>query len=353
MTSSNTATEFQTQAARLHEEAIVIDHVTSLVANLFPEGARQHLAGGVTVVGQTASTGADGNSTQAFSWISEILSLIRHAPDLLMLIESVEDIRRAKADEKLGVILHFQTCSPFERDLGLIEVFYRLGVRVALLTYNIQNYVADGITESSNGGLSKFGRRVIAEMNRVGMVVDGSHTGERATFQAMEISDAPFIFSHSSCKAVYDHPRNITDDQIRACAETGGVIGVLGLPYFINASRDPQIEHIVRHAAHIAELVGTDHIGIGMDYWEGICPYSTPEQQIARLEKQQAADDLWNPGNIPVYPWQLAPGLETPDGMRNLTAAFLEHGFSYEETRKIMGENFLRVYETVWKPVRA
>lgn len=246
-------------------------------------------------------------------------------------------------------MLHFQTSSPFERDLDLVEVFYRLGVRVAQLTYNISNFVADGITEGRDAGLSKFGRQVIKEMNRVGMVIDGSHSGARATLQAMEPSEAPFIFSHSGCKAVYDHPRNITDDQIRACAATGGVIGVVGLPYFLSDSREATIEHLIRHVVHIAELVGTDHIGIGMDYWAGVLPYSTPEQQVARLTIQDAADDIWNPGDIPVHPWGFAPGIETPAGMRNVTAALLRYGFSYEEALKIMGGSFLRVFAQVWK----
>lgn len=336
-------------AAKVHAEGIVIDHVTALVHSLVPIGYRQHLEGGVTVVGQTATTGPGGGAMETLTKIGQILGTIRRAPDELLLIESVNDIQRAKAEGKLGVMLHFQSCSPFERDLNLVEVFYRLGARVALLTYNVANYVSDGISESSDAGLSKFGRQVVKEMNRVGMVVDGSHSGARATFQAMELCDGPFIFSHSGCKAVYDHPRNITDDQIRAAAATGGVIGVVGLPYFTSDTREPTIEHILRHVVHIAELVGTDHIGIGMDYFTGVLPYSTPEQELARLAVQDAADDIWSPGDIPVHPWGFAPGIETPAQMRNFTAALLEHGFSYDDARKIMGENFLRVYSQVWK----
>lgn len=341
--------EIMARAERVHREAIIIDHVTQFVETLFPEGVRQHREGGVTVIGQTASVGAAGGAYETLTKIGLLRSRIRSLPDELMLIESVDDIHRAKAEGKLGVMFHFQTCSPFERDLNLVEVFYRLGVRVALLAYNVGNYVAPGISEPSAGGLTKFGRRVIQEMNRVGMVVDGSHTAERATFEAMELCDGPFIFSHSSAKAVYNHPRNITDDQIRACAETGGVIGVLGLPYFTSDSREPSIDDIMRHVVHIAELVGTDHIGIGMDYWTGVVPYCTPEQEVARLKIQDAADDLWSPGDIPPHPWGFAPGIETPSTMVNFTAALLRHGFSDEDVRKIMGGNFLRVYSQVWK----
>ncbi|HEX9765138.1 MAG TPA: membrane dipeptidase, partial [Nitriliruptorales bacterium] len=200
-------------------------------------------------------------------------------------------------------------------------------------------------TEPADAGISRFGRRLVGALNKAGIVVDGSHTGERTTLEAMEVSDAPFVFTHSGCRAVYDHVRNLTDTQIRECAQTGGVVGVLGLPYFIGPAEEPTIEQIVAHAAHVAELVGIDHVGIGMDYWHGVTPYMSDEQQL-RLREQE--NHTWRPGDIPVGAWSYAPGIQTPAGMRNLTAAFLRHGFTYAETRQIVGENFLRVFGHVW-----
>ena len=264
--------EIMELAARVHRDGIVIDHVTQFLETLFPTGVSQHRDGGVTVIGQTASVGAAGGAHETLTKIGLLLSRIRALPNELLLIESVDDIRQAKAEGKLGVMLHFQTCSPFERDLNLIEVFYRLGVRVALLAYNVGNYVAPGISESPGGGLTKFGRRVVQEMNRVGMVVDGSHTGERATFEAMELCNGPFIFSHSNCKAVYNHPRNITDEQIRACAQTGGVVGVVGLPYFTSASRD------AKHRRHHAARSPYRRVGRHRPHrcWHGLLDRSRP-----------------------------------------------------------------------------
>jgi membrane dipeptidase len=187
-------------------------------------------------------------------------------------------------------------------------------------------------------------------MNRVGMVVDGTHTGIRSTLEAMEVTGSPFIFSHSGAKTIHDHVRNITDEQIRRCAETGGVIGIVGFPPFLGDFPNPSLEGVVRHAAHVAELVGVEHVGIGMDYFRVIAPYGDLDQQIAAY-KSLISGPLWNVEDHREPPWQYAPGIETPAGMRNLTAALLRHGFSYEEVQKIMGANFLRVFSAVWRPV--
>jgi len=340
-------------AIRLHQESIVFDMTSPLFMLRFPRGAEEYRAGGVSAIGATVGTQTTGlalNASEGFSSTARLYDLIRQMPDKLRLVENVDDFARAKEEGKLGVVLHFQTCSPFEQELRYVEIFYRLGVRAALLTYNIRNLVADGITERTDAGLSRFGVRLVKEMNRVGMVVDGTHTGVRSSLDAIEVSEAPFIFSHSGAKAVYDHPRNLTDEQIRACARTGGVIGALGLAYFIGDPADPKLENLVRHIAYIAELVGAEHVGIGMDYTIGLEPYSTLEEQQAG-HKRVSTTGLWNEGDIPAPPLRNAPEIETPAGMRHLTAALLRHGFSYDEVRGIMGENFLRVFRAVWKPI--
>jgi membrane dipeptidase len=340
-------------AKRIHEETIIFDMVSPLFMAVYPRGVEDYRAGGVTAIGATVGTQITGlalNATEGFNSVARIYDLIRQMPDELRLIETVEDFARAKQEGKLGVLLHFQTASPFEQELRYVELFYRLGVRAALLTYNIRNLVADGCTERTDSGLSRLGVRLVKEMNRVGMVVDGSHTGLRSSLDAIEVSEAPFIFSHSGAKAVYDHARNITDEQIRACAATGGVIGVVGLPYFLGDAANPELETVVRHIVYIAELVGVEHVGIGMDYHEGVTPYATLEEQEAR-NRGRTTEGLWREGDFPPPPYRYAPEIETPAGMRNLTAALLRHGFSYHETKGIMGENFLRVFHSVWKPV--
>jgi membrane dipeptidase len=342
-------------AARLHEESIVLDMVSPLFMLEFPVSAEEYRAGGVSAIGATVGTPTTAlahNAMEGFSSVAHMYDLIRRMPDRLRLIETVDDFARARQEDKLGIVFHFQTCSPFEQELRYVEIFYRLGVRAALLTYNTRNLVADGCTERTDSGLSRLGVRLVKEMNRVGMVVDGTHTGIRSSLDAIEVTDSPFIFSHSGAKAVYDHPRNITDEQIKACARTGGVIGVVGLSYFVGDAGDPKIENLVRHIAYIAELVGAEHVGIGMDYTTGIRPSSTLEEQQAGYERVRAGG-LWGESDFPPPPWRMPPEIETPAGMRHLTAALLRHGFSYEETKGIMGQNFLRVFRAVWKPVEA
>lgn len=349
----------EAEADRLHAEAIVLDMVAPLAVDVFPRGVEDYMAGGVAAVGATVIDPLSPESplegcAQGFRGVAHVRKLVDSAPGRLFLVETAQDLRRAKASDRLGIVLHFQNCTPFEHTTGLVEAFYRVGIRVAQLTYNVRNLVADGCTERTDAGLSKFGVRLVKEMNRVGMVVDGSHTGRRSTLDAMEVCEAPFIFSHSACSTLYDHPRNITDEQIRECANTGGVVGIHGAPYIVGSGERPAVDDVVRHIAHVAELVGVDYVGIGLDYHGAISPYSTSDEAASKIMFQSSeADELWNPGDIPPPPWRYAPEIETPALARNLTAALLASGFSYSDVKKVMGENFVRIFELVWKPATA
>ena len=148
-------------------------------------------------------------------------------------------------------------------DVGMVDVYYRLGVRQMLFAYN-RNNKAGGGCHDEDIGLTPFGRDVIREMNRVGMLVDCSHSGHRTTMEAMEASTAPVIFSHSNARRLCDHERNIRDDQIKGCAATGGVIAVTGVGRFLGP-RGPVVEHLVEHIDYMVELVGPAHVGLGMD----------------------------------------------------------------------------------------
>lgn len=343
--------EANAAAERLHREAIIFDMVAPLFESPFPRGIEDYIAGGVTAVGASKS----GPGLAWFTAIgqlramAQLYQLVRENADRLMIIDKVDDFARAKESGRLGVVIYYQSCSPFEDELGFVELFYRLGLRAALLTYNTRNLIADGCTERTNAGLSKYGVEVIKEMNRVGMVVDCSHVGERSSLDAIEVSQAPVIFSHSGCKALHDHPRNITDEQIRASAASGGVVGVFALPFFLAGNKPAAIDDLVRHIAHIADLVGVEHAGIGMDYFEGLVDYRAGNPEEFSAEERAEYLKLWNPGEIPAKPPRCAPGIETPAGMRNLTAALFRHGFTENEVRQIMGENFLRVFRAVWK----
>jgi membrane dipeptidase len=351
LTTATAASGTLARAKRLHAETTVVDLVSPLFFQAFTRAVDEYPAGGVAIIGASVDLGADeqGGAAEAFRYIALNHEYISRAGDKAMLVESVADMRRAKERGRLGVLLHFQNSTPFERSLGYVELFHRLGIRVAGLTYNIRNAVGDGCIEPADGGLSRFGRRLVKEMGRVGIQVDGSHTRIRTTLQAMEVCEGPFIFSHNGCKAVYDHPRNITDEQIKACAASGGVMGILVLPYFLSASREPKLEDVVRHILHALELVGPDHVALGMDYFTGMLPYITAEQQAAQRWETSSADLLWERAHRPDGPWAIAPEIQTPAGLHSLTAALLDRGVAEADLRKFLGGNWIRVLGTTWR----
>lgn len=331
-------------AARLHAGSIVIDLVCPLLVR--EKYLDEYVAGGATAVGPTVA--ADDSCESAMEKIGMWYQRLARLPERLVHVTAADDVRRAKRERKLGVIFHFQNTQPFERNPDLVEVFYRAGLRVCQLTYNVKNFLGDGCDEDTDAGLSQFGKKVIAEMNRVGMVVDVTHTGHRTTMEAMEVSTAPVIFSHSNAYAVKASRRNLKDDQIKACAATGGVIGLNGFPAFVSEKPHPTLDDLVDHAQHIASLVGTDHLSIGLDYYEGQWPYSTDEQARAIYE-EWTRTGRWRPGTYSPPPWKYPEGLEVPSRLGNLTAALARRGFTEADIRKIMGENLVRVFTEVWR----
>ncbi|MEQ8345218.1 MAG: dipeptidase [Sneathiellaceae bacterium] len=255
-------------------------------------------------------------------------------PDRFVLVETAADIRRAKAEGKFAAGFHFQGTRPLHRDLNMVEVYYRLGVRHMLLAYNEKNEVGDGCHERTDAGLSRFGIALVQEMNRVGMLVDCTHTGYRTTMEAMECSSAPCIFSHSVAKALNDHDRNITDDQIRACAATGGVIGMNGVGMFLADNRaSPEI--LADHIDHVAGLVGPQHVGLGLDY----------VYYMASMEARWRANPDRYARGYPEPPWHFF----APEDLPALVDVLLERGYGEPEIRGILGENYLRVAQAVWK----
>lgn len=330
-------------AARLHREATVIDMVCPLLIR--EQYIGEWIKGGATCAGPTVA--ADHTLVETMAQITMWYERFRRL-DTLLHVTRVEDIARAKKQGKLGIIFHFQNTQPLERDAGLVEVYYRLGVRMIQLTYNLKNWVGDGCDELTDAGLSAFGRQVIREMNRVGMVVDLSHTGYRTTMEAIDVSEATVVFSHSGAKAVHDSARNLRDDQIKAVAAKGGVVGLNGFPAFVSKRRWPTVDDLVDHAAHIADLVGPEHLSVGIDYYHGQWPFASPKEATA-MYAAALSSGRWRAGTYPKPPYKYAKGIEVPSKLGNLTAALLRRGFGEKDVRKIMGENLVRVFTNVWK----
>jgi membrane dipeptidase len=318
-----------------HSDAIIIDGTCP--GEHWSEAYSSWSAGGASAC--VVSVAAWESCRETMDRIGEFFRLVRES-DELRLATDTAGIRAAKRDGKLAAVLHFQGTCPFEYDLDLAEVYWRLGVRVVQLAYNVRSPAADGCEEPGDAGLSRFGRQLVAELNRLGMVVDVSHTGHASSMDAVEASTAPVIASHSNAAAVHPSRRNLQDDLIRALAGSGGVIGINGYPAFVADTATPTLDQYVDHMTYIADLVGPAHIGIGLDYTSRNPPMAEYEQLIAAGH--------WSRESYPPPPWHYPSGLDEASGLPNLTRRLLQRGFSEQDVRGILGENWLRVFDAVW-----
>jgi membrane dipeptidase len=313
----------------VHEDAVVIDGTCP--GAYFKEHWRDWLHGGASccVVSVTSIESA----RETVSLLGQWHRFVEERPELL-LAETVDDVHRAKREGRLGVMLHLQGTHPFEYETDLLVVYQRAGVRIVQMAYNHRSPAADGCEEPGNAGLSRFGEKLIRELNRRGVVVDLTHTGIRSSLEAIELSAKPCIFSHANARAVHDSPRNLTDEQIRAVAERGGVVGMVGFPSFVSSASAPSLDDYVAHIDHVASLVGARHVAIGLDY------YQTDRRTYDHLVEI----GQWSPENYAPPPWSYPAGLERPSGLPRLTECLLDRGYAADAVVGILGENLLRVY---------
>ncbi len=330
-------------AARgLHAESIVMDMTCPLLND--PDYWDWWREGGVTVAAPSVNIGDSVDGTTRFlgSWLRHL----RENADRLLHITTVDDIFEAKKQGKLGILFHFQNTLPFERDLNMLEVYHRLGVRIIQLAYNEKNFVGNGCEERSDDGLSRFGIRAIQEMNRLGIVIDGAHTGLRTTWDALEHSSRPVVVSHGNARAVCDNERNLPDDLIRAIAQQGGTVGLVGFPAFVKRGVDhPTVDDLVDHCDHICQLTGSaDTVTLGIDYYHGMVGVAKDPERALREYEARIKAGVWRRENYPPPPHHYPKGLDDPRGMPNLTVAFKRRGYSDADVRKVLGENWIRVF---------
>ena len=275
---------------------------------------------------------------RAVRLIAQARRYIRANADRFLLLETVADVARAKAEGRVALNFNFQTTDPLLQDLDMIEVYRRLGVGHMLMAYNNRNFVADGCHEPSNAGLSRFGVQVVQEMNRVGMIVDLSHTGYRSTMDAIEASSAPVIFSHSNPRSLNDHERNIWDDQIKAAAATGGVIGINGVGLFMSPdATNISAELIFKNLDYTVQLVGPEHVGLGIDYFEKLAEL----RQFAQDNKEKYSDSQGY--------FDREYAFASPEVIPALIELMLKHNYPDDDVRAILGANWLRVCAQVWR----
>lgn len=226
-------------------------------------------------------------------------------------VRSAAELRRARAEGRLAAVLTLENSDGLERSLNVLRAMYRLGLRVIGLTHNPRSEAADGVEESDTGGkLSSFGRALVKEMNELGILIDVAHLSESGFWHVLELSPLPVIASHTCCRALRDHPRNLTDRQLKGLAETGGVAAITFVPDFL-AAGEASLDDVLRHIEHAVEVAGIDHVGIGSDFDGG----GTAVQDATAFPR-------------------IAQGLA-------------ELGYKDEDINKIMGGNILRLFERV------
>lgn len=319
----------------LHDSAVVIDGTCP--GYYWMQNVDDWRKGGATCCVVTAVAFED--VRQAATAIAGLFRFVRERPDDLVLATTAGDVRAAKAAGKLAVVLQFQGTAALGYELDLVEYYWRLGVRVVQLTYNQRGPVGDGCEEPADAGLSAFGHRVVGELNRLGMLVDVSHTGERTSLDAVAASSAPVVASHSNPAALHASARNISDELIRALAGTGGLVGINGFSAFLGGDR-PGVDRFVDHITHVADLVGVEHVALGLDY--------TVRDAPRELYDQYVRDGIWSAATYPPPPWSFPDGLDTAAEFPNLTDRLLERGFGEADVRAVLGENWLRVFDAVW-----
>lgn len=333
----------QDTARALHQASIVMDMTCPLLND--PEYWHWWIEGGVTLAAPSVNTGDNIRDTTRH--LGLWFNYLRNNADRLLHVTTVEDIYRAKREGKLGILFHFQNTLPFEREIDMLEVYYRLGVRVIQLAYNEKNHVGNGCEERTDEGLSNFGIRALQEMNRLGIVIDCAHTGLQTTRDALEVSQRPVVISHGNARTVCDNDRNLPDDLIKAVAAQGGLLGLNGFPSFVKRGTDhPTVDDLVDHAVHMASLTGSaDHIAVGIDYYQNMAGVVKDEAAARRRYDQIVASGRWNPRNYPPPPHRYPKGIDTPATLYNLTDALLRRGFSEQDVQKILGLNWIRVFQ--------
>ncbi|MGC0365562.1 membrane dipeptidase [Rhodococcus sp. 27YEA15] len=270
---------------------------------------------------------------KSFSWQARV-----EFPDVTP-VATMTDVREVTGGGGIALAFDLEDSAPLGGDLDNVAYFYDLGVRSLLPTYNHANAAGGGCLDGDDTGLTDYGRDLVTEMNQIGMTVDGSHCSTQTGLDLSARTERPMIYSHSNLRRLWDHPRNITDDQARACADTGGVVGINGVGIFLGVNEpDGNAERLSAMADHIEEavdLIGIDHVGIGSDY--------SFDQQDFLVELERHASSF-SDAYTRWGPLQWTP----PEEVLTLDRVLRERGFDESAIEAVYGGNFARVASQVW-----
>jgi membrane dipeptidase len=332
----------------LVEGSLVIDMLGPLKLDFRPQAyslplsdaeAVMFRSSGITAFHNSIGVGGSGAYDDALQFIAAWSGFVGRNSEVFSLVGRVEDIDRAKAKHKIAVIMGLQNADEF-RDVKDVKAFHELGLRCAQLTYNSQNLIGSGSTDRIDGGISDYGVEIIKAMNQVGMLIDVSHSGDRTTLDAIELSPMPIAFTHSNCRALNDHPRLKTDEAIRKLAAKGGVMGITGVRNFVKNKEPTTVEDIVDHIDHVVKLVGIEHVGIGTD--SDLMGYDhMPPDQYKKLKAGYKSSYAFR-DKIDT------DGFNHPRKMYDLTAALVHRGYGDANIQAVLGGNFRRLLALTW-----
>lgn len=337
------------EAARtLYNAAIVID------GNIYPpvgDGIAKADIAALKASGVTAAKASMGGFANTYQQtmieVRMLRRLVDRYPTDLAQIASVADIRDAKRNGQLGIIFSFEGVACLEGNPARIGEFAALGVKVMQLSYNLTSEFGAGVLADPTLGLTPLGHDAVAAMNANGVALDLSHSNPATTAQALAASTRPVLMTHGGCAAVHNHPRNKTDEQLRALAEKGGVFGIYDLPYLVAPPREATLDDYMAHTVHALNVAGEDHVGIGSDTAFGGFP-DTPEMraEMQRQTEERRRAGVAAPGEDarPLF----VQGLNHSRRCETIADALLARGYSARVAEKVLGENFLRAFGEIW-----
>lgn len=301
-------------------------------------------AGGVRGVVNTC--GFWEGAVDSLDSIGKWRDLLRENADLAEIALTADDIRRIAREGRVAVILGFQNANLFEGRIRFVELFADLGVRVVQLTYNNQNDLGGSCYEAEDSGLARFGKEVVREMNRAGMLIDCSHVGDRTTLDAIAASDRPIAVTHANARSLFDHKRNKGDEVLKALGRTGGVIGCAAYRNITGDEYCKSIEAWCTMVARTVDIAGIDSVAIGTDRSHN---FTAPDYAWMRQGRwtrgaDYGASAAGKPLKAPPPEW-----FQTLEDMRVIPNGLRTVGFSQEEVDKITHGNWLRLYDAVFK----
>ncbi len=337
-------------AAKLYRDSFVFDcNALASIGDLLDDSDQGHVTkvireSGVTALKSGLGGRLGGTFEEAVTDIAAAEQLMEKRADLFLNIRTHGDFERARKERKLGVIYSFEDVEMLEGKIERIELFRQLGVRVMQLNYNRRTLFGVGCLDGETDGLTELGRKAVAKMNEIGVALDLSHSNTQTTADGIAASTKPVLITHAGCRAVYMHPRNKEDRELKALADKGGVIGIYMLPYLTAPPKQPMLADYMQHLEHALKICGEDHVGIGSDV--NFFPVGESDlEEMKKVAEKRKADGIGAPGeDRPTY----IPDLNTPRKMELIADALLKRGYKSGVVEKVIGLNFKRVFGEIW-----